>query len=111
MLRVQMELQGPFHRKMLKKSVFATEHFDENFTFQRARVDPVTGNEVKEQYPIRIRRTMLEELKKSAGVLDQEQFKVLRQLAALISRCVELDPAKRITPEEALMHNFVANSN
>jgi serine/threonine-protein kinase PRP4 len=110
MLRIQMETQGSFHRKLLKKSAFVSEHFDENFVFQRVRTDPVTGKELREQYPIKIRRVMLDELKKSSGVMNAEQFRVLRQLAGLISRCLDMDPAKRITPEEALKHEFIATS-
>lgn len=111
MLRAQMEFHGPINRKMLKKSLFVSEHYDDNFVFQRLRVDPVTGLEMKEKYSIKAKRNVLEDLKRTSGVMTQEQFKMLRLLANLINRCTDLDPSKRITPDDALKHEFVNLKN
>ena len=106
MLRLQMEMNGVISRKMLKKSVFASEHFDQNFMFEKTRMDPVSGIEIKEKYQIKAKRSILDDLKNASGVMNAIQFKKVRLLAHLLSRCVELDPGKRISAEEALKHEF-----
>jgi serine/threonine-protein kinase PRP4 len=44
MLRVMMEVKGPFPRKMLKKGIFVEKHFedDANLSFALVEEDPVT---------------------------------------------------------------------
>ncbi|KAK8549851.1 hypothetical protein V6N13_055416 [Hibiscus sabdariffa] len=42
MLRLHMELKGPFRKKMLRKGEFTEQHFDQDFNFHAAEVDPVT---------------------------------------------------------------------
>lgn len=110
MLKVHMELKGTFPRKILKKSVFAAEHFDENFQFERSQIDKVTGQSVRKKISLRVTRNLQDELVKCAGVLNQNSFKKLRQLVSLLNKCFELDPSRRITPEEALKHEFFTES-
>jgi len=44
MLRVMMEVKGPFPRKMLKKGIFVEKHFedDANLSFALVEEDPVS---------------------------------------------------------------------
>jgi serine/threonine protein kinase len=48
MLRVMMEVKGPFPRKMLKKGIFVDKHFedDANMSFALVEEDPVTKQPV-----------------------------------------------------------------
>ena len=48
MLRLMMELKGPFPKKMLKRSAFVDKHFDadNNMSFAMVEVDPVTQKPV-----------------------------------------------------------------
>jgi serine/threonine-protein kinase PRP4 len=111
MLRLQMELNGLISKKLLRKSIFASEHFDSNGLFERTRVDLVSGIEIQEKYQIKVKRNILDDLKSSSGVMTAEQFKKVRLLSNLISRCVELDPGKRITPDECLKHAIFSSTS
>ncbi|XP_049936227.1 serine/threonine-protein kinase prp4-like isoform X17 [Nymphaea colorata] len=42
MLRLHMELKGPFHKKMLRKGAFTDHHFDQDLNFHATEEDPVT---------------------------------------------------------------------
>ena len=48
MLRLMMDLRGPFPKKMLKKGQFSGNHFeaDNNMSFAMQEADKVTGNVV-----------------------------------------------------------------
>ena len=48
MLRLMMDLKGPFPKKMLKKGQFSGNHFeaDTNMSFAMQEADKVTGNVV-----------------------------------------------------------------
>lgn len=47
MLRLHIELNGDFPKKMLKKAHFWEQHFDEDFRFCVVEEDPVTKKMVK----------------------------------------------------------------
>ncbi|KAG2622494.1 hypothetical protein PVAP13_3NG263100 [Panicum virgatum] len=42
MLRLHMELKGPFPKKMLRKGAFTMQHFDQDLNFHATEEDPVT---------------------------------------------------------------------
>ena len=43
------------------------------------------------------------------GKINDEDSKLTLAFVDLIDKCLALDPARRITPKEALMHPFVRN--
>ncbi|XP_027360792.1 serine/threonine-protein kinase prpf4B-like isoform X2 [Abrus precatorius] len=45
MLRLHMELKGPFPKKMLRKGAFIVQHFDQDLNFLATEEDPVTKKE------------------------------------------------------------------
>ncbi|XP_042482834.1 serine/threonine-protein kinase prpf4B-like isoform X2 [Macadamia integrifolia] len=47
MLRLHMELKGPFPKKMLRKGGFIHQHFDQDLNFHATEEDPVTKKTVK----------------------------------------------------------------
>jgi serine/threonine-protein kinase PRP4 len=104
MLKLMMEVKGPFSKKMLKKSEFAFKHFesDQNMTFALLEEDAVTKKPVRRLIP------NPQAKKDFAGLLagmDSDRKKVA-QLADLLEKMMVLDPAKRITPKDALRHPF-----
>lgn len=105
MLKLMMDVKGPFPKKMLKKAEFAPKHFesDPNMTFALLEEDPVTRRPVRRLLPN-------PSVKKDfAGLLAGQapDKRKLTQLADLLERMMALDPDKRITPKEALQHPFI----
>ncbi|KAK1374575.1 Protein kinase domain-containing protein [Heracleum sosnowskyi] len=47
MLRLHMELKGPFPKKMIRKGAFTDQHFDQDMNFLATEEDPVTKKAIK----------------------------------------------------------------
>ncbi|KAG1334893.1 serine/threonine-protein kinase prpf4B [Cocos nucifera] len=103
MLRLHMELKGPFPKKMLRKGAFADQHFDQNLNFHATEEDPVTKKPVK--------RLLLNIKPKDIGALISsypgEDPKMLSNFKDLLERIFVLDPEKRMTVSQALSHPFI----
>ena len=117
MLNLFMETLGPFSNKMLKRHCLSYEklglipHFDkETYAFRRHDVDFVTGRPVLRLRPItaaRLDKSLSHIFLKSMSKSD-ERIELIK-FADLLVRCLALDPARRITVEEALQHRFLKN--
>ncbi|XP_010916159.1 uncharacterized protein [Elaeis guineensis] len=103
MLRLHMELKGPFPKKMLRKGAFADQHFDQDLNFHATEEDPVTKKPVK--------RLLLNIKPKDIGALISsypgEDPKMLSNFKDLLERIFVLDPEKRMTVSQALSHPFI----
>ncbi|KAL6599978.1 hypothetical protein ACP70R_045629 [Stipagrostis hirtigluma subsp. patula] len=103
MLRLHMELKGPFPKKMLRKGAFTMQHFDQDLNFHATEEDPVTKKPV--------RRLMLNIKPKDIGSLISnfpgEDPKMLSNFKDLLDKIFVLDPEKRITVSQALSHPFI----
>jgi len=108
MIRLFIEYKGPFPRKMLKKSQFLANHFNENFVFLKQEHDPVSKNIQRIPYEVQkpVKDFMQFLMPKNLS-LPESDLKKLQQLKDLIEKCTILDPEKRITPSEALNHDFL----
>ncbi|KAK9815732.1 hypothetical protein WJX72_008716 [[Myrmecia] bisecta] len=105
MLKLMMDVKGPFPKKMLKKGVFTDRHFenDPNMSFSLIEEDPMT------KQPVR-RLVSNPQVKRDFGALlagSEGDRKKVAQLADLLERMMQLDPDKRISPKEALRHDFI----
>ncbi|XP_020090646.1 serine/threonine-protein kinase prpf4B isoform X2 [Ananas comosus] len=103
MLRLHMELKGPFPKKMLRKGAFTDQHFDQDLNFHATEEDPVTKKTVK--------RLLLNIKPKDIGALIStfpgEDPKMLASFKDLLERIFVLDPEKRMTVSQALSHPFI----
>ncbi|KAJ0974909.1 hypothetical protein J5N97_016874 [Dioscorea zingiberensis] len=90
MLRLHMELKGPFPKKMLRKGAFTELHFDHDLNFHATEEDPVTKKTVK--------RLLLNIKPKDIGMLISgspgEDPKMLANFKDLLERIFVLDPEK-----------------
>ncbi|CAN6330118.1 unnamed protein product [Urochloa humidicola] len=103
MLRLHMELKGPFPKKMLRKGAFTMQHFDQDLNFHATEDDPVTKTAV--------RRLILNIKPKDISSLISnfpgEDQKMLSSFKDLLDKIFILDPEKRITVSQALSHPFI----
>ncbi|KAG6471780.1 hypothetical protein ZIOFF_069226 [Zingiber officinale] len=103
MLRLHMELKGPFPKKMLRKGAFTDQHFDQDLNFHATEEDPVTKKPIK--------RLLFNIKPKDICALISsfpgEDPKLLSSFKDLLDRIFVLDPEKRMTVSQALSHPFI----
>ncbi|VFQ78082.1 unnamed protein product [Cuscuta campestris] len=102
MLRLQMELKGPFPKKMLRKGAFIDKHFDQDLNFLATEEDPVTKKAV--------RKLIVNVKPKDIGTIvlgsPGEDPNMLLHFKDLLEKIFMLDPDKRLTVSQALSHPF-----
>lgn len=132
MLLLMMELKGRFNAKMLKRAKFQDLYFDEMGAFQSVDTDRVTGtvsiefisylpclpqdcrltlafqDVVRKVHISSPKRDLRSRLMPPTSVkLKDDENKMLLSFIDLLDKCMALDPARRITPKEALVHPFI----
>ncbi|WRT63944.1 uncharacterized protein IL334_000871 [Kwoniella shivajii] len=111
MLLLQMELKGKLNHRMIKKATFMNQHFDESLNFVSIETDKITGQGVAKTLMISkaskdLRARLLPPHSVQLKMKDEE-LKQLLNLVDLLEKCLHLDPARRITPRDALVHPFL----
>lgn len=103
MLRLHMELKGPFPKKMLRKGAFTDQHFDQDLNFHATEEDPVTKKTIK--------RLIMNIRPKDIGAIISsspgEDPKMAVNFKDLLEKIFVLDPEKRMTVSQALCHPFI----
>ncbi|XP_047943642.1 serine/threonine-protein kinase prpf4B-like isoform X2 [Salvia hispanica] len=103
MLRLHMELKGPFPKKMLRKGAFTDQHFDQDLNFLATDEDPVSKKP--------IRRLLVNIKQKDFGTLISgspgEDPKMVANFRDLMEKIFVLDPDKRLNVSQALGHPFI----
>jgi len=110
MLRMIMEYRGKIPKKMLRKATFRELHFDPDFNFLQKDVDTLTHRPVTKVVPILHATKDLANILvqgEDASRIPEKDLRKIGQLKDLLEKCLTLDPAKRITPEQALHHPFL----
>ncbi|KAH9930871.1 kinase-like domain-containing protein [Fomitopsis serialis] len=109
MLLLMMELKGRFNSKMIKRARFGSMYFDELGAFQSIETERVTGSDVIRQVHITApTRDLRQRLMPPASVkMKDDEGKLLTSFIDLLDKCLALDPTKRISPKEALVHPFI----
>ncbi|KAF2575644.1 hypothetical protein F2Q70_00002517 [Brassica cretica] len=105
MLRLHMELKGPFPKKMLRKGAFIDQHFDHDLNFYATEEDNVSGKMMK--------RMIVNVKPKDFGSIIKgypgEDPKMLAHFRDLLDKIFILDPEKRLTVKQALAHPFITS--
>ncbi|KAI0713748.1 kinase-like protein [Earliella scabrosa] len=109
MLLLMMELKGRFNTKTIKRAKFGDMYFDDLGAFLSVEQDRVTGSDVvRKVHVTKPTRDLRQRLMPPSSVkLQDEESKLLVSFVDLLDKCLALDPAKRITPKEALVHPFI----
>jgi serine/threonine-protein kinase PRP4 len=116
MLRVMQECRGKFPKRVIKNSELAHKHFiggDPEYVFVSQERDKITGNTTMKQMsfvktiPGRDLKTRLTANTKH---MSPAEVKELHTFVDLLEKCLQLDPVKRISPNDALRHPFITHS-
>lgn len=110
MLRAIMECRGKYPPKLLRRGTLAPHHFDEMLNFHSVEEDKITGRLhtkiVDFKKPTRDLKSRL--MAQGTRGMSDAEVKELTLFLDLLDRCLSLNPEKRITPNEALKHPFLA---
>ncbi|KAI5092225.1 serine/threonine-protein kinase PRP4-like [Silurus meridionalis] len=107
MIKLAMDLKGKMPNKMIRKGFFKDQHFDQNLNFLYIEVDKVTEREkVTVMSTINPTKDLLADLI-GGQRLPEEQRKKVMQLKDLLDGTLMLDPAKRISINQALQQSFI----
>ncbi|EMC92933.1 hypothetical protein BAUCODRAFT_96348 [Baudoinia panamericana UAMH 10762] len=115
MLRVIQECRGKIPIRMLKQANMdqRSKHFDDNANFFSLERDKVTGKTSMRQLNFRANgepgKDVKARLAGNAKDLGAAEIKEHMAFVDLLEKCLQLDPARRITPGDALRHGFVAH--
>ncbi|KAK4542213.1 hypothetical protein LTR36_007061 [Oleoguttula mirabilis] len=112
MLRTIQECRGKLPIRMLKRSTLAEQHFDLDGTFFSQERDKVTGKTVVR--PVHFNKLpagkdLRSRLAGNAKGLAPAELREHASFVDLMEKCLQLDPAKRVTPNDALRHGFIAH--
>ena len=112
MLRAIQECRGKFPIRMLKRATLADKHFDEIGNFFSQERDKITGKQTMRQ--LNFNKTtpgkdLRSRLSGNAKGMKPEELKEHAAFVDLMDKCLQLDPARRVTPNEALRHGFIAH--
>ncbi|XP_077365113.1 pre-mRNA processing factor 4Bb isoform X2 [Festucalex cinctus] len=107
MIKLAMDVKGKMPNKMIRKGLFKDQHFDQNLNFLYIEVDKVTEREkVTVMSTINPTKDLLGDMI-GGQRLPEEQRKKVMQLKDLLDATLMLDPAKRISINQALQHPFI----
>ncbi|XP_019730615.1 pre-mRNA processing factor 4Bb [Hippocampus comes] len=107
MIKLAMDVKGKMPNKMIRKGLFKDQHFDQNLNFLYIEVDKVTEREkVTVMSTINPTKDLLGDMI-GGQRLPEEQRKKVMQLKDLLDATLMLDPAKRISINQALQHAFI----
>lgn len=116
MLRVIQECRGKFPKRVLIRSTLAEKHFiggDPEFIFVSQERDKITGNTTMKQMNYAKTtpgRDLKTRLTANARFLAPAEAKELQHFVDLLEKCLQLDPARRISPNDALRHPFIQHT-
>lgn len=108
MLLLMQELKGKFSTKQIRKGRFSRMHFDEQNHFMSREKDKSTGAEIMRKvttFPTSDLKTRMLPLNASK-TMSTTDFRLTNSFIDLLSRILDLDPARRLTPNQALQHPF-----
>ncbi|XP_019873833.2 uncharacterized protein LOC109601966 [Aethina tumida] len=107
MLKFFMDVKGKFPNKVIRKGAFKDQHFDSNCNFLYHEIDKVTEREkVVVMTVVKVTRDLQSELV-AGQALPQDQLRKVSQLKDLLEKALAIDPAKRISLNNALTHPFI----
>ncbi|XP_034483773.1 serine/threonine-protein kinase PRP4 homolog isoform X2 [Drosophila innubila] len=107
MLKFFMDVKGKIPNRIVRKGQFREQHFDQSCNFLYHEIDKLTEREKIVVMPVvKPSRNLQQELIADQNLPDDQHRKVT-QLKDLLENMFALDPGKRISLNQALMHPFI----
>jgi serine/threonine-protein kinase PRP4 len=116
MLRVIQECRGKFPKRVIIRSTLADKHFiggDPEYVFVSQERDKITGNTTMKQMNFNKTtpgRDLRARLTANTRAISPAELKEVHNFIDLLEKCLQLDPARRITPNDALRHPFIQHA-
>jgi len=119
MIRYFMEVKGKLPHKNIKSGAFWKQHFDEKLDFKHVDTDKATRKNITRVISdLSAKRTVEEmvlnrvgaEKRRSQEAGDQLYVKKAKQFADLVGQMVNLDPDRRMSAQDALLHPFLTEA-
>lgn len=114
MLKQFVEVKGKIPNKLIRAGQLTGPHFDDRLDLLWIDKDAYTKQDViRTIRDCRLTRGITDTLLAQCTQADGSSAKAmalktkLRQLGDLLDKCLALEPAKRLTPEEALQHPYI----
>ncbi|EDV95652.1 GH15661 [Drosophila grimshawi] len=107
MLKFFMDVKGKIPNRIVRKGQFKDQHFDQSCSFLYHEIDKLTEREKIVVMPVvKPSRNLQQELIADQNLPD-DQLRKVTQLKDLLENMFALDPGKRISLNQALMHPFI----
>lgn len=116
MLRVMQECRGKFPKRMIIRSTLAEKHFiggDPEYVFVSQERDKITGNTTMRQmnYAKTVPgKDLKARLTANSKSMTPAEIKELNAFVDLLEKCLQLDPGRRISPNDGLRHPFIQHA-
>ena len=109
MLKLFQDLKGKVSSKLIRKGAFANQHFDQSGNFIFREIDKITEREKTTVLTnINPSRDLMGDLSgRGSEKMADSQTKKVAQFKDILEKCFPIDPTKRITLNQALMHPFI----
>ncbi|XP_017841813.2 LOW QUALITY PROTEIN: serine/threonine-protein kinase PRP4 homolog [Drosophila busckii] len=107
MLKYFMDVKGKIPNRIVRKGQFREQHFDQSCNFLYHEIDKITEREKVVVMPVvKASRNLHQELIADQNLPD-DQLRKVTQLKDLLENMFALDPVKRISLNQSLMHPFI----
>ncbi|KAI6210900.1 PRP4 pre-mRNA-processing factor 4-like protein [Aphelenchoides besseyi] len=108
MLKFIMDLRGKPPNKIIRRSTFKDQHFDQNCNFLYHEIDKVTNRDKITVLPnIKASRDLIVDLVGDQE-LDREGYRRVTLFRDFLEPMLNIDPTKRATCGDSLKHQFIS---
>jgi len=110
-MKLVCDIKGTIPKRYLSAGApLASMHFDGQGRFLEHVLDPATGKELVRTKPVpKATRSILKELTAAYSHATPQESKWISDMADLIDKALEIDPTKRIQPDQAVKHPLFNN--